>query len=121
MKKKGLVIILVVIALILLVTGVVLIYTKDNTRTGTAKEKKQTVNEELYTKLKEQLKIEGYTLEYVKHEGNIYYFNQVDKNGKVGFEVQYDEETKQISTIDKNTISDGVVENKPLPEGAEED
>lgn len=121
MKKKGFIIGIVVVALLLLITGVVLIYTKDNTKTSNASPEKQTVDQELFTKLQEQLKIEGYTLKYVKHEGKIYYFNQVDKDGKVGFEVQYDEETKQITTIDKNTISDGVVEDKPLPEGAVED
>ena len=110
MKNKGLVIGIVVVALICLTVGVVLIYTKDITMTTKVPDQKQTVNDEIINKLTEQLKIEGYILEYVKHEGNIYYFNQVDKDGKVGFEVQYDETTERISTVDKNEISEGQTE-----------
>lgn len=110
MKKKGIVIGIVVLAVILLTTGIILIFTNSNTSTTKVPTEKITVEETTIKKLEKKLTIEGYTLKYVKHEGKVYYFNQLDKDGKVALEVQYDEEKDSISTIDKNTISEGQVE-----------
>ena len=56
------------------------------------------LNEDLSGRTFERLfVINLYTIKYIKHEGNIYYFNQVDKDGKVGYEITYDENTEKNS------------------------
>ena len=67
MKKKVIGVIIIIIIVTLLVIGVLLLYTKDNTEIGRVPIKKQTQKEEIYLKLKEQLKVEGYSLEFIKN------------------------------------------------------
>lgn len=112
MRKQILSIIILLVAFILLTTCIILLYTGNPTISTKVPDQKKDASEELIDKLRKQLKIEGYTLKYIKHEGNIYYFNQVDKDGKVGYEITYDENTEQLATIDKNTVSEGYEEIK---------
>lgn len=102
---------MIVIAISFIGVGI-FIYTRDTTLTSKVPNTNKEAGEKLIETLSEQLKVEGYTLQLVKHEGDVYYFTQVDKDGNVGYEVTYNEKTKEIATIDKNEISEGYEEVK---------
>lgn len=110
MNKKTIAIIILIISVLLVITGVVMIYTSSNVITSPVQKEKNTINDELYNKIKEKLSIEDDSLEYVKTEENKYYFNKLGENKEVVATIIYDSEKDTIKQTEKNEISEGTAE-----------
>lgn len=110
MNKKIIVGIVFIISILLLVSGVVMFFTSDNTRITPAEKEKQTISEELYNTVKQKLDIQDDSLVYIKTVENKYYFNRLDNNKEIIAEIIYDSENDSLSLKDKNDISEGTTE-----------
>lgn len=110
MKKKIVVGIVLILSMILLISGMIMIYTSKNTNTNKTQKEEQTISEELYNNVKEKLEIKDDSLVYIKTVKNKYYFNRLDNNKKIIAEIIYDSEKDSLSLKDKNEISDGAME-----------
>lgn len=110
MKKKIVVGMIFLLSIILLTSGMIMIFTSNDKKNNQTQEEKQTISEELYNKVKEKLEIKDDSLVYIKTVKNKYYFNRLDSNKEIIAEIIYDSENDTFSLNDKNEISDGAME-----------